>query len=220
MEKKKFIEPKSHIILALDTENEEKAFWVMDQCYDLIDCIKLNYPLVLKTGLGIIGKLKDKYKLPIFCDFKVADVPVTNNRIIKIVANAGGDAIMVHGIVGPDGLEEAMKAADNKISIVVQTEFTHPGGLVFTQGIADSLVELALRAGCQAVQTPGNRPERIKKVKSIVGDKCKIVCCGVGAQGGSYKTVLESGGDFPIIGRAIYQSSNPREYIVNLLNNL
>ena len=220
MKKIEFIEPKSHIILALDTNNINEAYKVMDNCYDLIDCIKLNYPLVLKEGIGIIGKLKDKYKLPIFCDFKVADVPVTNNRIIKIAAEAGGDAIMVHGIIGPDGLEEAMKAADNRIAIVVQTEFTHPGGIVFTQNIANSLVELAVEYGCQAVQAPGNRPERIKEVKKIVKDKCKIVCCGVGAQGGVYNEVLKAGGDFPIIGRAIYQAENPREFIKkNILNS-
>lgn len=180
---KKFIEPNSHIIVALDTQDLEEGFRVMDECYDLVDCIKLNYPLVLKEGIGIIGKLKDRYNLPIFCDFKIADVPVTNNRIIKIASDAGGDAIMIHGIVGPDGLEEAMNVADNKISLVVQTEFTHPGGLVYTQGIADSLVELAVQYGCQAVQAPGNRPDRIREVKKIVQDKCKIVCCGVGAQG-------------------------------------
>ena len=220
MEKKRFIEPKSHIILALDTEDIQQGYDVMDQCYDLVDCIKLNYPLVLKEGLKIVGKLKDKYKLPIFCDFKVADVPVTNNRIIKIVADAGGDAIMIHGIVGPDGLEEALDAADNKISLVVQTEFTHPGGLMFTQGIANSLVELALEYGCQAVQAPGNRIESIREVKNIVKDKCKIVCCGVGAQGGKYGDVLAAGGDFPIIGRAIYKAEKPREYIIkNILKN-
>lgn len=88
---KKFIESNSHIIIALDTENLEQGFRVMDECYDLVDCIKLNYPLVLKEGIGIIGKLKDRYNLPIFCDFKIADVPVTNNKIIKIASDAGGD---------------------------------------------------------------------------------------------------------------------------------
>lgn len=211
---KKFFEANSHIIIALDTENEEKAYEVMDQCVDLVDCIKLTYPLVLKSGIEIISRLKDKYKLPIFTDFKVADVPVTNERIIKTVGYYGADAIMVHGIVGPDGLESAMKAGGDDVAIVVQTEFTHPGGIVFTQGIANSLVELALQVGCQAVQAPGNRPDRIREVKGIVGEQMKIVCCGVGAQGGKYDTVLEAGGDFPIIGRAIYQASNPREYIL------
>lgn len=211
---RKFIEPRSHIILALDTPDEKAAYRVMDQTYDLVDCIKLNYPLVLKEGLGLISRLKVKYNLPIFADFKVADVPVTNSRIVKLVAEAGADAIMVHGIVGPDGLENVLEA-DANISIVVQTEFTHPGGIVFTQKLANSLAELAVQTGCQAVQAPGNRPERIKEIKNIVGDKLKIVCCGVGAQGGSYKKVLEAGGDFPIIGRAIYQSNRPRDYILN-----
>lgn len=218
--KKDFIKPRTHIILALDTQTEAEAFKVLDQCADLVDCVKLNYPLVLREGLGIIKRIKLHYDIPIFADFKVADVPVTNDRIVKLVCEAGADAIMVHGIVGPDGLESVLKAADNEICIVVQTEFTHPGGIIYTQKIADSLVELALVTGCHAVQCPGNRPERIKKVKSIVGDNLKIVCCGVGAQGGTYDSVIESGGDFPIIGRAIYQASSPRQYILdNILKN-
>lgn len=210
---KKFIEPQSHIILALDTPDEITAFKVAEQCYDLVDCIKINYPLVLKEGLDIIEKLKIRFGLPIFADFKIADVPVTNDRIIRIVSDAGADAVMIHGIVGPDALESAVIAADDKISLVVQTEFTHPGGLIFTQKIADSLIELALEYNCAAIQCPGNRPDRIQRAKSIVGDKMKIVCCGVGAQGGDYHSVLKAGGDFPIIGRAIYQSKNPRKYI-------
>lgn len=214
---RKFFEPKSHIIVALDTDNEDEGYKVMDEIYDLVDCIKLNYPLVLKEGIRIISRLKKRYNLPIFADFKVADVPVTNSRIVKLVANEGADAIMVHGIVGPDGLEDVL-AADEKISIVVQTEFTHPGGVVFTQSLANTLAELAVETGCQAVQAPGNRPERIKEIKKIVGDKLKIVCCGVGAQGGSYQSVLEAGGDFPIIGRAIYLAESPRDYLINVLN--
>ena len=216
MSRKQFIDPKTHIIVALDTEDEKKAFNVMDQIYDQVDCIKLNYPLVLKEGLGIIERLKKRYDLPIFADFKVADVPVTNSRIVKLVANAGADAIMVHGIVGPDGIEDILKA-DANIAIVIQTEFTHPGGVLFTQRMADTLAELAKVTGCQAVQAPGNRPERIKKVKEIVGNDLKIVCCGVGAQGGNYWEVLEAGGDFPIIGRAIYENANPRQYILDIL---
>lgn len=216
---KKFIEPKSHIILALDLPDEKSAFKIAEQCYDLIDCIKLNYPLVLKEGINIINKLKQTFKLPIFADFKVADVPVTNDRIIKTVADAGADAIMVHGIIGPDALESAVKAADENISLVVQTEFTHPGGIIYTQKIADSLIELALQYNCAAIQCPGNRPNRIRKAKSLVGDQIKIVCCGVGAQGGDYHSVLDAGGDFPIIGRAIYQSEKPREFIINSILN-
>lgn len=211
---KKIFEVNSHIIIALDTEDEAKAYEVMDQCADLVDCIKLTYPLVFKSGIKIISKLKEKYSLPIFADFKVADVPVTNEKIIKTVGYYGADAIMVHGIVGPDGLEEAMKAGGDDVAIIVQTEFTHPGGIVFTQGIANSLVELAKKTGCQAVQAPGNRPDRIREVKSIIGEDMKIVCCGVGAQGGEYDKVLEAGGDFVIIGRAIYNAENPRDYIL------
>lgn len=217
--KANFFEAKTHLIVALDTQNEKQAFDVLEQCYDLIDCVKLNYPLVLKEGMGIIRRIKDKYNLPIFTDFKVADVPVTNDRIIKLVSDAGADAVMVHGIIGPDALESVKKAANGEIAIVVQTELTNPGGVMFTQKIADALVELAIIMECEGVQCPGNRPDRIKKVKELVKDDLKIVCCGVGVQGGTYDSVLKSGGDFAMIGRSIYNSENPREYILGVLND-
>lgn len=217
--KAEFFSPKNRLIVALDTPNEKRAFEVLEQCYDLVDCVKLNYPLVLKEGIGIIGRIKNRYNLPIFTDFKVADVPVTNDRIVKTVSEAGADAIMVHGIVGPDALESVKKAANGNIAIVVQTELTNPGGIIFTQKIADALVELAVAMECEAVQCPGNRPDRIRKVKDLVKDDLKIVCCGVGVQGGTYKSVLESGGDFAMIGRSIYDSENPREYVLSILES-
>lgn len=213
----RFMEPKNHLIFALDTDTEIEGFRILEQCADLVDCVKLNYPLVLKEGLGIIGRIKENFGIPVFADFKVADVPVTNDRIVSTVAESGAFAIMVHGIVGPDGLESVINASNNKIAIVVQTEFTHPGGIIFTQGLANSLANLALETGCHGVQAPGNRPERIREVKKIVGNDLKIVCCGVGAQGGKFKDVLEAGGDFAIIGRSIYQAENPRKKIMDIL---
>lgn len=218
MSSKKFIQPKNHIILALDTVSELRGFEVLEQTFDLVDCVKLNYPLVLKEGLGIIKRIKDNFGLKVFADFKVSDVPVTNDRIIKIVAEHGAFAIMVHGIIGPDALESAVEAANGEICLVVQTEFTSSGGAVFTQGIANSLAQLARELGCHAVQAPGNRPERISEIKKIVGDDLRIVCCGVGAQGGTYNDVLRAGGDFAIIGRSIYQSTDPRQVLIDILN--
>ena len=75
---------KTGIMLALDVPDQSAAFRLLDQVASEIDVIKFNYPLVLKEGLKIITRVKETYGRPILADFKIADVPVTNNRIIDL----------------------------------------------------------------------------------------------------------------------------------------
>lgn len=207
--------PESHIMLALDTPDREKSFEVLEQTYDLIDAVKFNYPLILKEGLSIITEVKEKYGVKVVADFKVADVPVTNNRIVKIVKEAGVDAIMVHGFIGSDALLEIMDIANNELGIIIVTELTHPGGLEFTRMHSKNFAELCNFVDAYGIQAPGTRPDQIKILREIVGPDKIIVSCGVGAQGGSFEEAINAGADFAIIGRAIYEHPNPREAVIS-----
>lgn len=209
--------PKNNLILALDSKNREDSLTVMSKCHDLIDAIKLNYPLILSEGISIIGDLKDKFKLPILGDFKVADVPVTNNRIVKIAKNAGLDAIMVHGFIGSDAIQAIMEVANNEIGVIIVTELTHPGGLEFTSEHAHQFAELCVLLDCYGIQAPGTRPEKIRELRRIIGQDKIIVSCGIGVQGGKFKEAIEAGADFGIIGRDIYNAPNPRKAAENFI---
>ncbi len=208
---------KSGIIFAADLPSSEENFRVLDEIHEEIDVIKLSGFLALKESVKCIRKFKDRYNKPIFADFKVADVPHTNEKIIELVKDQGGSAVMVHGIIGPDGIESCLRAADGELGIIMQIELTHPGGLIFTSPIAGDLAKLAAFSNIYGVQAPGNRPEKIAKIREIIGPEKTIVCCGVGYQGGTYRNVLKAGGNYPIIGRAIYDSDQPTEAIKQLM---
>ena len=195
-------------MLALDVKDRRAAFGLLDLVGEDIDVIKFNYPLILSEGLSLIGEIKERYRKPIMADFKVADVPVTNNRIIRICREAGADGIMVHGFIGIDGLQSALEAAGD-LKIFVVTQMTNPGGLDFTAQFTEEFAGMARMLGAAGVQAPGNRPEVVRKVRTIVGDELMIVCCGIGVQGGRFGAAIEAGGDFEIIGRAIYQAEDP-----------
>ncbi|KHF37804.1 orotidine-5'-phosphate decarboxylase [Halalkalibacter okhensis] len=207
--------PESHIMLALDTPNRKRSFEVLDETYDLIDAVKFNYPLILKEGLEIIREIKERYKLKVVADFKVADVPVTNNRIIELVKEVGVDVVMVHGFIGSDALLELKDIASNEIGIIIVTELTHPGGLEFTRNYSEKFAELCAFVDVYGIQAPGTRPDQVKKLREIVGPDKVIVSCGVGAQGGSFADAVDAGADFAIIGRAIYDAPSPREAVIN-----
>lgn len=203
-------QPKSHIILALDTPDRQSALEVMNQCHDIVDAVKFNYPLILKEGLSLITEIKAKFQLPIVADFKVADVPTTNNRIATLVKEAGADALMVHGFIGSDGILELKEIAGNQMGIIIVTELTSPGGLEFTRQHAHNFAKLCNFLDCYGIQAPGTRPDQIKALRQIVGSEKVIVSCGIGAQGGQFSEAIHAGATFGIIGRAIYQATNPR----------
>ncbi|MCH5586327.1 orotidine-5'-phosphate decarboxylase [Shimazuella sp. AN120528] len=202
--------PNSHIILAIDTPDRTSTLHVLDQCYDVVDAIKFNYPLILKEGLSLLTEVKRKYNLPIIADFKVADVPVTNNRIANLVKDAGADAIMVHGFIGSDSILELKEVAGNEMGIIIVTELTSPGGLEFTRQHATQFAELCNFLDCYGIQAPGTRPDQIKALRGIVGSEKVIVSCGIGAQGGQLADAIDAGATFGIIGRAIYEDKHPR----------
>lgn len=202
--------PRTGVILAADLADEEANCRLLDQVRDYVDVVKIGSPLVYAAGMGVIRRLRERFGLPVFADLKVADVPHTNAKIVEQVAEEGGSAVMVHGIVGPDGLETCLEASGGRVGIIVQLELTNPGGILFTQPIAEDIACCAAMLDIYGVQAPGNRPERIRRIREIVGPDRVIVCCGVGYQGGSYGAVLDAGGTYAIVGRSIYQAPDPR----------
>ncbi len=216
----KLTKPNSHIILALDTPDRKTSYDVLKNCSDLIDAVKFNYPLILNEGIKIISDIKRDFELPLIADFKIADVPVTNNRIAKIAFEAGAETIMVHGYIGSEGILEIMEATNNDMDVIVVTELTHPGGLEFSQSHSNDFAKLANMMDCKGIQAPGTRPDRIKELRNTLGENKTIVSCGVGAQGGVFRDAISSGADYAIIGRAIYQNKDPRSAVKLFLDEI
>jgi orotidine-5'-phosphate decarboxylase len=208
---------KTNIIFAADLPSLDGNLKLLDQIVEFIDVIKVCSPLIYEESAKSIRILADRYKKPIFADLKIADIPYTSANVIRMVRDKGGKAAMVHGFIGADGIMECLDAAREDLGIIIQLELTNPGGLLFTQPIANDVAKLASSLGVYGTQAPGNRPERIKAIRNIIGPEKIIVCCGVGHQGGTLSSVLESGGDYAIIGRAIHQSTDPVKAIQQIL---
>ncbi len=206
----------TRLILALDEKRPERALWVAEQVGDVVDAIKVNYPLVLSAGMDVVGRLSEMGD--VICDFKVADIPNTNRLIVEEVKNQGAAGVICHGFVGTDSVRacvEAMEGGD----VFVVTEMSHPGGREFTQPHAVDLARVAVRAGACGVVAPATRPERIRVIRAVVGD-LKIISPGVGAQGGRASDAIKNGADYVIVGRAIYTSENPRKAALEIVDEI
>lgn len=196
--------------MALDVADEDGTLKITAETADLVDAVKIGYPLILGTGLQIVSKL-EKYA-PVIADFKVADIPNTDRLICEHVFKAGCAAVIVQGFTGPDSLAECVKTANEfggKVFVV--SEMSHPGGdHFFTDGVSKEIAALAKKSGAFGIVAPATRPERVKELRAVIGNDLKIISPGVGAQGGSAADTIKAGADWVIVGRGIYSAENPR----------
>jgi orotidine-5'-phosphate decarboxylase len=198
----------AELILALDVTEKKQALKIAKACAHCIDAIKLGYPLILSCGLSFAGELED-LELPLIADFKVADIPNTNRLIAEQVFDAGFASIICHGFTGKDAVLACVDvAADYGGACFVVAEMSHPGApLFFHGGAAEKIAALAMECGSDGIIAPATRPERVKVLRKIVGNR-KILSPGVGAQGGDAAAVAEIV-DGVIVGRAIYEAEDP-----------
>ena len=195
----------SRLILALDVTNSEDAINVAIAAAPHLAFVKVNYPLILSSGLDIVTEISKS--VPVICDFKVADIPNTNRMIAEAAYGAGAQGLIVHGFTGLDSVSACKPASEDKDLFVVIT-MSHPGGDEFFD--IDKFSTIAKQSGATGVVAPATRPEDIMRVREKVGN-LTIISPGVGAQGGNASDAIKAGADYIIVGRSIYQSEDPAQ---------
>ena len=202
----------SRLILALDVYERNRALKIARDTRDFLWGIKINWPLILGSGIGIIRELKEKTGLPIIADLKLADIPNTHRLIAKKVFEEGANYIITHGFVGRDSVKAVMELGET----ILVVEMSHPGAEEFIQPAADRLIDLANDLMPFGVIAPATRPERVRYIREKLSREIRILTPGVGAQGGRAKEALKAGADYIIVGRSIYSAESPREAARNL----
>lgn len=199
------MQKKNRIILALDVKSRMDALRVVESARESVDAVKVGWPLILAAGPDVIidiAKIKD-----VICDMKIADIPSVNTLIVQQAMSRRASAVICHGFTGEDSVKACVDAAKGQVFVV--TEMSHPGGKQFTAPVADKLAALAKSAGARGIVAPATRPDRIADLRRIIGN-LEIISPGVGAQGGKASDALKAGADYIIVGRAIYESPDPK----------
>lgn len=196
------------LVLALDLTSREKALEIVEKTKDFIDAIKVNYPIVLSCGIGIVKELS-KVK-PVIADFKIADIPYTSSLIAEIAFKNGANAVICHGFVGRDVLKEILRVAENYDGkVYVVTELTNDGAKEFMKPFARKIAEIAKEIGCHGLIAPATKPERVKEVREVAKN-LEILSPGIGVQKGKLEEIARYV-DGIIVGRSIYNADDPKK---------
>ncbi|MBE6486590.1 MAG: orotidine-5'-phosphate decarboxylase [Methanosphaera stadtmanae] len=211
---------KNQIILALDVEEKEKAYSILEDTTGDLDTIKIGYPITLALGPKIIMDIKDNFDVKIIADFKVADIDATNEKIVRNTLNYGADSIIVHGFTGEDSVTACKEAAENLgKEIFLLTEMSHPGADRFLKPVSLDIAKMGVELGITNYVAPATKLDRLKKIREIVGKDAFIISPGVGFQGGEAKDTLNYA-NAAIIGRSIYNSESPQEALKEIIKSI
>ncbi len=211
---------KNQIILALDVEEKNEAFSILEETTKYLDTIKIGYPLTLAEGPQIITQIKENFDVKIIADFKVADIDATNEKIVRNTLNYGADSIIVHGFTGEDSVTTCKEAAEklNK-EIFLLTEMSHPGADKFLKPVSLEIAQMGVNLGITNYVAPATKLDRLKKIRETIGNDAFIISPGVGFQGGEAKDTLKYA-NAAIIGRSIYNSESPQDTLKEIIESI
>jgi orotidine-5'-phosphate decarboxylase len=220
-------ETSSKIILAFDLdsiEDYERGKNLLDLVAPYLVGVKFGYPTILSFGLErikeIILLLRERGLVSI-ADAKIADVSHTNSKIARILFKNGFDAVIAHGFMGfkgsLDGLSRTVKE-ENKALFILAT-MSNEGASVIMDKVVEQIISESLLAEPSGFVVPATRPAMIKKVKELLpmNNELVLLSPGVGVQGAPYGSAIANGAHFEIIGRSIYESSNPLEEVKKII---
>ena len=215
-----YMDVKNNIILAMDLMDLKEAERVCESINEYIDTIKIGYPLTLAEGLSTIGFFKDNFDYKVICDYKVADIPATNEKIANQTFDAGADAIICHGFVGSDSVDACKTSAEyHGGEVFLLTEMSHPGAIKFLQPNADEIARMGVEMGITNYVAPSTRPERLSEIRNIVGKDAFMISPGVGTQGGDPRETLKYSNAL-IIGRSIYNAEDPEKATKDIVDSI
>ena len=224
---------KKNIFLALDFNSLDKALDVTNQTKEYLAGIKIGLELYNTIGLKGVKEF-EKFKLPIFLDTKIFDIPNQVAKTIKIISNLKAiKYFTIHALGSLEMLQAAQKAANGTnleflaVSVLTSWDKKDLELVGFTSEVKDQ-VKLLINLACQAkLSGVISSAQDIRLVREI-SKEIKIFCPGI--RGGlntqdqkrtlSYKefSAIADEKCYAVIGRPIYEG-NALENIKTIINS-
>ena len=224
---------KKNIFLALDFNSPNKALEVVEKTRNYLAGIKIGLELYSVIGLAGIKEF-EKFKLPIFLDTKIFDIPNQVENTIKVISNFKSiQYFTIHALGSLEMLKAAQKVATSTsleilaVSILTSWNKNNLEEIGINCEVKDQvkkLVNLAVQAKLSGIIASAQDIGLARQISKNI----KIFCPGIrGSQSVqdqkrilSYREFNAIADDkcFAVIGRPIYEG-DPLENIKKIINS-
>ena len=224
---------KKNIFLALDFNSLDKALDITNQTKEYLAGIKIGLELYNIIGLKGVKEF-EKFKLPIFLDTKIFDIPNQVAKTVKVISNLKAvKYFTIHALGSLEMLQAAQKAAKGTdleflaVSILTSWDKRDLEQIGITNKVKEQ-VKLLINLACQAKLSGVIASAQDITLARQISQDIKIFCPGIrGNQNTqdqkrtlSYKEFNAIADDkcYAVIGRPIYEG-NALENIKIIINS-
>jgi orotidine-5'-phosphate decarboxylase len=214
----------NQIIVALDYDDSEKAWALVEQLGDSADFYKVGLQLLTSAGPSFVRKLVDAKKR-VFLDLKTFEIPNSVAGAVDSAGALGASMVTVHASGGSKALDAAVKASRaypelTVLGLTVVTSMTDSDlqEVGITSSIDEQvlrLAKLAVNAGCGGLVASTHETRMLRQ--QVPGNTV-IVTPGIQIEStdsndqqrvASPRHAIESGASFLVIGRSITKAADP-----------
>ena len=231
---------KDKLIVAIDTDNFDKAKELIDQLEDSVDIFKVGLEQYVATKGKTLEYLKEKGK-KVFLDLKFHDIPNTMKSAVRAAVRDNVWLMTIH-VSDLEGMrqcalvakEEAAKLNIEKpiiVGVTVLTSLSNEdlqdiGCNMTTEELVIKRAKLAQKAGIDGIVCSAQEVDRIVEV---CGKDFVTVCPGIrpsSSSAGDQKRVvtpaeaIKIGANYLVVGRPITQSENPKQSAIDIAREI
>ena len=224
---------KKNIFLALDFNSLDKALDVTNQTKEYLAGIKIGLELYSTIGLEGVKEF-EKFKLPIFLDTKIFDIPNQVAKTIKVISNLKAiKYFTIHALGSFEMLQAAQKAANGTsleflaVSLLTSWDKKDLEQIGITSEVKDQ-VKLLVNLACQAKLSGIIASAQDITLARKISKEIKIFCPGIRGDLNiqdqkrtlSYKefNTIADEKCYAVIGRPIYEG-NALENIKTIIDS-
>ena len=223
------------LIVALDVPNALAGLKLAQKLDDSVSFYKIGLSMLTGGGLALANELKSEHGKRIFLDMKLFDIGATVENAVRALAQYDIDFLTVHGDphVVSAAKEGASKSNMKILAVTILTSLDRndlDASLIKAGDIQHLVIERAERAFEAGANGVIASPQEANLIRALPSSKGKlIVTPGVRPKGASLNDqkrittpseAIRNGADHIVVGRPIWQSKNPRQAAMAIIEDM